>query len=122
MRTIVVQYTEPGLIHLRSKNSTVRFRRGNEAYDMRLNLAISIGEAVPAQAAEDFYVPIFLNTTVDTIRGYFDGMNQAVTVFDAELRPFFKGSAELLGKKREEFAKTLDFFRQQIRQTLAMLQ
>lgn len=119
MATIAVQYTQPGLLLLRSRNLEVQFTRGNQAHTLRLDLAIHVDEQMHGQAAEDFYIPIFLDAVAETIRGYFGGMHQAVTVFEPELRLGFRGSAELLGKKRDEFAKTLGPFRQQILQALA---
>lgn len=121
MASITVHHTQPGLIRLHH-TLEVQFNRGTHTADtLKLDLAVCVDQKENLQAAEDFYFPIFLKEAADTIRGYFGGIGQQVSVFDRQLRPGLEGRAEFLGTTREAFAETLGDFRQSVVHALARL-
>jgi hypothetical protein len=121
MATVIVSYAHPGLIRLHYQLE-VQFNRGtHSAETLRLDIQVHIDQEENVRAAEDFYFPIFAKEAADTIRGYFGGKGQQVSVFDRQLRPGFDGNPEFLGVTREQFKTRLGDFRQQIIHALAML-
>lgn len=120
MATITVSYTIPGLIRLKYNQQIKFISRGKRQADtLKLVIKVHVDQVEKSQAAENFYVPIFLSVAADTILGYFGGKGQEVSVFHHQLRPGLEGSREFLGVTREQFREQLGDFRIKVRNALA---
>lgn len=125
MARSTVSYTNPGL-HCLNYDLEITFNRVkmptlSQADTLRLLIQVHFDQPENRQAAEDFYVPIFLSVAADTIRRYCVGKGQEVSVVEPKLRPGLEGSREFLGVTNEKFREQLGDFRRRVISALALL-